>query len=365
MEYIIVFLVSIYFAHLAKKSKSRKLYSIFLFVSALFPILLAGFRDITVGTDTSNYYTKLVQALHSRTFEEYRNISDMEFGYVFFSYMCSKITDNQIVYFTLVHALVIIPIYMAISKCRTFINIKSALFVYYFLFYCSTLNITRQSIAVSLTLLALAYLFNNEKNKTILLLLLAFAFHRTAFLSLFIFVIYLFTQKYEIRKNVGIYLIIIIAILCTIYFFSQYTNVLDIIIGQREIYALYLESSGGNISKSSFILYLFVNFLVWRAYILCPNKILGFFFVISFFSVGLIFLTIISPVFSRLNIYFNIVQVLYLPYVLNNCFINLRGKKKFLVNSFSKAFMFLYILILWYFSVIIKQSNQVYPYIFA
>ena len=365
MIYIIVFLLSILFAYLANKSKSKTACIFLLFISALFPILLAGFRDISIGTDTSNYYGKLVQALRYDTFDQFRKISDMEVGFVLFTYLCSKITDSQIAYFIFVHSLVIIPVFVALYRCRSFVNFANALFIYYFIFYCATLNTTRQAIAVSIVLLSLSYLVYNEKCKSLILIFFAYLFHRTAILFFFIYLIYIFTRKYNIRQNVGKYFIAITFILIFLYVLVNYINILDVIIGQRENYATYLLSvDDSNISKSSLILYLFVFILIWRAYILYPNNILSFFLIVSLFSIGMIFLTIIAPVFSRLNMYFNIIQVFSIPYILNNSFVAFNGKKKKLASGFSKVTLFLYILILWYFSVIIKQSNQVYPYLF-
>ena len=58
MAYIICFVISIYFMYLAEKSYNKpKLRNIYLFFASLYPILLAGLRDITVGIDVTWYVT--------------------------------------------------------------------------------------------------------------------------------------------------------------------------------------------------------------------------------------------------------------------------------------------------------------------
>lgn len=364
MEYIIVFFFSIFFAHLADiylNSRNRILGKIFLIISALLPILLAGFRDITVGTDTSNYYEKFMQALNSQTFERLKNISDMEIGYVFVSYLCSKISNNQIFYFTIVHSLVIIPVYVAIYKCRSHVNCSTAIFVYYFSFFCSTLNITRQGIALSFTLLSLAYLLNNANKKSLICFLLAFLFHKTSLLFIIIYIVYYFVQKYNVKEYKFLYIFSSIIFAGCAFIVVKYTNTLDIIISGREQYESYFNEEG-SISRSSLLLYIFIMFLIFNAYVKCSDKLIGFFMVVSTFSVIFIFLSIFAQPLSRLSSYFSIVQVLSLPIIFNNHYIN-SGKKVLLTKSYMKYGYFLLIILYWYFSIITKQSNEVYPYI--
>ena len=69
--------MSIFFLYLAKKSKSKKTYYIFLVLSFLLPFLISAFRGIKVGTDTSKTYVEIYNAVINKI-----PVRDFGFGFL-------------------------------------------------------------------------------------------------------------------------------------------------------------------------------------------------------------------------------------------------------------------------------------------
>jgi len=186
----------------AYKYNSNKLYLIVASISLFFIMAL---RSETVGTDILAYYF------------EYENASDYTFnllraselGYSYFNLIFSELGISFQVYLAVIAAIFI----FAISKLY-YIYSKNVLLSYYLhvtigLFAMSMTGL-RQTLAISLTLLAFIYLMRDRKILFFLFIGIAYFFHNSAITFLPVFLL----SKIRINKKIGL---IIFGLSCSMF----------------------------------------------------------------------------------------------------------------------------------------------------
>lgn len=164
--------------------------------------LLAGLRGYGVGTDTTVYFHEVIDtAIHSGGFREYmahewvlfgwshHMVSQYEPGFTLFVYFVSRVFRSVIVTQFAVQLLIIVPVYLALKR-REEIPLWFGMLVYCLVFFNMSLNLVRQSIAVSFTLLASQLWMEKRKKAGIWVLVLACCFHKSALLTLIVIAIY-------------------------------------------------------------------------------------------------------------------------------------------------------------------------------
>lgn len=367
MEYIITFLLSLFCIYRANKQSSveGKLgFYIWSAIALILPIILAGARDVyQVGTDSSNYYDAFMRAVQAKSFQDVLTYSDIEYGFKLFTYSISRITRDPFVFLCIFHGLFLIPFFIALFKLRDTINPTIGWFIYLFSFYNMSLNITRQCISMSLIILGITYLLNEKQSwKFWALFTIALLFHRTAILALIVYGIFKLTNRYRISDNKALYSMLFIIVALSVYSIFTYTNIITLLGDQREIYSSYLNGEEGSVSKSSFIFYATVALLLLLSRRGVENKILDFFFVVSLFSLFIIMATTVNQVFSRLGIYFTSMECISMAYILNNKNVQ-RGIVNSTVQGWKKYALILFVIGMWYFSVVYHNSNMTYPYV--
>ena len=370
MIYILVFLLSIFFAYFANVKKQQGnslLFYVFSFLCIAFPVILAGARDYNVvGTDSSNYYALFERAAYARSFTHMLayNPSDMEMGFQYIVFLISRITSDSFVFFSVIQCLIIVPVYVALHLFPVKLSPSLGMFVYLFLFYNTSLNILRQCVALSFFLLAIVFLIKRSYIKYWIVILACFFIHRTAIIGVPVFLFYLMSTKYPIRKNL-IKNLLLLALLSVISFvILQNTNLINAFVSQREVYSNYLNAvNESSISLSSFLLYLYILFRFHMSGKLLQERTMDFFLFMSFCAVIVIFLTIFGQVMSRFVLYFTITYVFSIPYVYKCVSFY---KKSNTYHSYNNTLLYEVITLfclMWYFSIILRGSNATYPYV--
>ena len=225
MIYIITFIISIVFFMLAEKVKykNKKVFIFLTFIGILFPCLLSALRDTAIGTDVKVYVEKwFQQARYSDGFFDFcSEVNCTEYLYLVLTYICAKISKEIYVLFFMIQFLNIIPLVITFNKLENKINVPFAMLLYYLFFYNMSLNLARQSIAISILILGTAYLLCDNKKNFLILLIIAIGFHSSAILGVFVYIIYITSNK----KNYFIYnLLYIIAIVLILLNFSNFVN---------------------------------------------------------------------------------------------------------------------------------------------
>lgn len=194
--YIVMFVLSVSLFEIYERNDSRKLQIVALIVAILLPCILAGLRDITVGTDTSGYAHNLyLTASNSANLKEYygstfynaydRYVIDYDFGYTVLTYISAHVFKSFGSLLFLTEAMIIVPIVIGLIKLKKHycISISLSMLMFYFLFYNMTLNVMRQFISLSFGFLAVCHLLTDKNYFLIILLVfIGYSFHGSGLL---------------------------------------------------------------------------------------------------------------------------------------------------------------------------------------
>lgn len=181
-----------------QKNNLKITYLLFVLLTILIPTLVAGFRNITVGTDVGGTYLNIFNAIASKNF----TIRDLGYGLInYFSLLISN--DYQVLIFI---TSLIFEIVSFIGIYRQSDNpvISTLLFFFTNVFFIS-MNMIRQSLATAIFILSIPFLIDRKPVKYFLINLIAFSIHSSAFLY---FPLYFIANK-KLKKRYVFFLILI------------------------------------------------------------------------------------------------------------------------------------------------------------
>lgn len=200
--YFITFILSTVLVYLGEKSrnKNNRYYYVFFIFAVLVVSILAGVRDLNIGTDVYTYgewefkaakeLTSITQALSRK--------SEIEPFYRLFVYLVSRFAnDSHWLYFCtgfFIYGFTLAGLNYYYKK----ISIPFAWLVYLLLYYGDTLNIMRQFMAISLMFWGFKFGIERKNKKFFAVFIVAFMFHNTAIIFLGIYWIYRYLQKNDV-----------------------------------------------------------------------------------------------------------------------------------------------------------------------
>lgn len=351
--FVIIVTLIINFANeflLMNKNKKFKVLNWILYLLSLLIIcVIAGARTIEVGTDVKGYVYRLVNLAKNSSFLFYvkNSQSDLLFAVlVYISYLGKNI--NMVLF--AIELAVAIPIFIYAYLERKRFPFTLSILIFLLTMYCQSLSMMRQSIAISLIILAYYFLDKNHIKKSFFIVLIAFLFHKTALIFLIILVINKIIKSEENNLYYTFFIVLLLLII---------TPFVDNLIS-HSIYSQFLndnvymkELSVGSILKRM----IFV--IMWM---MCINKgntvknskeiILGL--IIAIFSLYCTIMSFIIPGMGRLGYYFydlgSILIFYYFPF---------RFKQKYFVEI---LMILLYMGLWWNMTAVPNDSSNVYPY---
>ena len=262
-------------------------------------LIIAGFRDQSVGTDTINYlehYSHVLNGLSLRTEPLWTYLIKV---IVYFG------GDFQTL--LLVSSfLTLLPIFYVIYKKSPYPLLSIFLYVsLYYYFY--SFNIIRQCIAMSFGLLSISQLIDRKKISSLLFLILAFLFHYSSIILLPAFV---FIHFFKSNKNIFYYLTLALSFISGLFFGS---NLLDF--AQKYIYSDYIIDYQLNLLGNSIYL-LIVNTVFVFVTIIIKEKDKWF----HLFYMYVILLNLLSriPFGNRFSMFYGICSIIFIPLLLKN-----------------------------------------------
>lgn len=282
----------------------------------LFLSIIEGCRDLTIGTDL-NVYGILFFDEACKSKDLISHISDYkgEWGFHTLMWLCSRLSkDIHIMMF--VSALIKISLVSsAFIKMRNQLSPILLMFSYLCFSYVTGFNIMRQALAGAFVIFAIPYLLENKWIPYFLLSLLAMTIHSSAFMSIFLVLLFFMT-----KINAGMCLSFIG--LGIVYFFSSsimiYISLIDL--GNYSDKAiLYMEREGVKTAKVNIIIAIFYILFILKNKKFSPTDHFFKYFVIL--SVSSLFFTIMSSYFEvavRLSWYIlYLLSFMYLIYIRN------------------------------------------------
>lgn len=183
-------------------------------LAVLPPILIAGLRDSTVGSDMELYIVPIFNGIASNgqnLAEFIDSYPEIEIGYLFVNYVIAQLTDQPFFLLLSIHILIIVPLYITAMRWREQLSPVLFMFIFYMIFYQESLSIVRQSIALSFSMLAFTFFWEKKFIRYFLYMAIAFLFHQTAVIALSFPLVYLMVDKFSIQKYYYAYIGIILA----------------------------------------------------------------------------------------------------------------------------------------------------------
>ncbi len=342
IPYFILLLVVVLLALVAKKAKNDKiLYHSVIFFIFLLPVLFAGLRDGSVGTDTNNYIGM---------FQSDRVYSSLEIGYLLLQETTRLFSNEYWVLLTLIAAIVVFFYYKTIlilSRNHTisiFVFITLGTYLFFF-------NGARQGLAAAIFSFAIVAVVNKDYKKYYLWVAVAFLFHKSVLVTLPFY--YLLRKKYSLKNLV----ILLGSLLIMVLVFSQLLTVLPDAMTSR--YSQYIDRGrGGGLLLTIFHVIILSYFIFMRQYISRSQK--------GIYDIYLNMVTIFTLIFVivsvlgldvnllRMSLYFSLGSILIWPII----FKTMRKKLKPLVM------LFFIIGHLMFFYIYIGKMSNLYPFSF-
>lgn len=380
-EYFIFFIVTIVislFAEIIKKENCI----LFLFVSILIALplsFLAGIRTIDIGTDMLVYGApnfKTAQ-LYSSFFDYVKNETTSggtEVGYATVNYIVSIFTNNLNVLMFVVSLITLVSFIYASFRFKKELDVSVTLqiIIFFCLFYGSSLNLMRQTLAVSFIYLSMSY-FLLERNKPNFLkgsffLLVAILFHRSAIIIVpFIIIFCMDWQEDSFPKNAIKSLLIFVVF---IVFFTQFQSFASSYVLK---YSRYLgiggtsdQAQGGQpflkaLQSSLMPLFIIIALLFRSKGNFFRNKIgkqinLSKSFILVIMFLNIIFQVVSSSnvVVGRIGLFFEIFEPLFIPVTV-----------KFTIPKKARIVFYILIcayLLLAFYIYTVNGYNSIYPY---
>lgn len=349
-------------------------------ISALPLSIVAGLRTADIGTDIGVYGSSSFNlATNCSNFSEYWHLVIIKYGtesgYAWLNYIVSRFTSNLNVF---LFVLSFLTLWVAFEGALTFekslgISVEIQILIYFSIIYGTSLNMMRQALAMSMIFWGTSLLIQRKRHNflaSLLLFGLAFLFHRTAIISVGIYIIYLYligiSKNWRRKINyfffpwavplaaIGVPFIFNFFINNTS--FSKYTMYLED--------GNWLESTSKGLSRiflttgPSIVAILLVTIiLLANSYFKLEEKtkqILIFFGIILLLDIITQFTAISGQVIARLGLYFVVFEMIAIPFVI----------QKFL--SKYSAWLIYVIVIFYYlylfYHLTIVGTGQIYPY---
>lgn len=371
IEYIVVFVLSIFCTFLAEKySNSRNIVAFFVASSfaILLPSALAGLRDSGIGYDTEVYGNFNFEWLsgYSRLSEVdfFKLLVDDEFGsewlYMLWIFLSIKYTGDIHWYYFFLNFFVCLFTYLAIYNHRKKASMPLMMFVFLFSFYNISLAAMRQSMALALALYS--YQFFETRNWKILipLLFMVYLFHNSGmFFIVVLFLIWLQKKNYLSPKRFK-WLILLIPLS-----FTFLDPALKLLVSYGVFPQKFADLYGTDVAKAGFmaantllsvvlylVLYSGINKLSFeeksKAQIFLNNQLLYVVFLLSM---------LVSLWAFRISYYFYYMNILFIPAYLKLISVNRVRNAKLI-----KVCAICMIIFIWLWTIVFRQENATYPY---
>lgn len=374
MEYIICFILSTILVFISEKllKKNRKKLAItLLIISVLILCLLAGLRDVSIGTDVNIYVKPLFEnAINAESFQSYisENNEYTENAYLVFTFICAKLTTNINVFLFIIQLLIIVPVYYAIYLRRKEAPMWLSLLIYLTLMYNVSFNLVRQCIAMSFIFLSYSLLEKNKRISTVICIILAFLFHKSALIAICTYVIILIYKSNKLNKSCKKKIIraILFLILFSVIFYQPLASFLyniNILPDKYYTYIKRVDMDNYDIDYFNLLYKLFFwGIIIYYFYNMKKNvkmdKPMNIVPYATILAVDFIIFPIsfLSDTFIRIGYYYGL--NIY-PLAIPLCSNEVSNKKE----VFIRCIIVLAVIIYWIYSIMIYKGMQTYPYI--
>lgn len=334
-----------------------------IFVCIMILSLLAGFRDVSIGTDVRIYANGVyIAASKVSNFKELfdylfvsslSTINEIEPGYLFIAFVGAKVFKSLFGTLFLVSLVINTGVFVGLYRIKEQLSYKIAVMIYCFMFYQNTYNLMRQWMAIAIIIYGIKYIYDRKLIKYVITILAAMLFHRSAFIGI---VLYLIAVYMERPRNFSRQVLVVLGTVLGVVFFQPIVVALT---SSRIITAKYLKyAMGEGVS-------LFWKELAIRIppILLCSvlyksmkkaDKHHAFWFIIMLIEAIISQLHSVMDFATRVGAYFWVSQIIEMS---TACRIGDRSHR-----ILSKGLVMLYVVLYWFVMFIYFGYNDTYPY---
>lgn len=309
LNFLSLFIYGILFLNKYTKQKFK---NVFLLILTIQMTLIVGLRSNEIGIDSIRYTRHFLAVSNYDTMQEILD-SSSEIGYILLQRIISMFTDRYSVLFMIVA-------FSSYSILAFFIKkYSSNYFLSYFLFitlgfFHFSFSGMRQTIALAIGFIAFHYAFEKKPKSFLITVIIAMVFHSSAIIILLVYPLLniKLNNIYIVLASLGYIIVYILRFrigeFLTIYYYDDRANIM-------------LERF--NVSTGLGGLALFIILLLILGFILHPplteeeNQLFNGTFLTTILSLYLQTLSSFSYLFTRLNLYYFIYLLVFIPMLFN------------------------------------------------
>ena len=369
MFYFFLFFVStVLFIHAERAyPTSHRLFYVLSYVAIFWLAFWAGYRDISVGTDTTFYGVDLFSVasvsenpIHEAFFDPYKEIEPFFF---LLNNFASKIGGIHMALF-FVMLVQLMFAFHGLKYFMSYVPLWIMMLAYVVIFYILTLNLMRQGIAVAIGLYAIRFVEQRKLLPLVLTGIFAFFWHNTSvvFFS-FLLILYAYRWNDETTQRI----VLAFAIPLSFWAIFSFQDALVFFLGYSEDLMHYASYAGVDTEHESFlntidivsriILLIVVGFLHKKE--TAPISCFYVLYLVLFVDLASRFLGVFTAYATRIAYYFVAIEIPYLFWIINSEKLNIQQRNLF-VLSLLLLFSFMTIRENFYFGL-----NETYPYVFS
>jgi hypothetical protein len=173
-------------------------------IALLIPVVLAGVRDLSVGTDVLFYsYPAFKEACTVPSVEGFSALYDdwLGAGFLWLNFAISHITHNYHIFLFLLMLLQILFVFFGIYKWRDKFPIWLGMFAFYTFFFNQSLNQMRQTLALSIVFFGIKYIFERKFFYFAFWVFAGFLFHKSVLFALFFYPLFWYVNAFTSKKS--------------------------------------------------------------------------------------------------------------------------------------------------------------------
>ena len=343
--------------------ENKKYQKLKIFICIMLLSLLAGFRDVSIGTDvriyangvylTASKISNFKELLYFLFQSPLHTINEIESVYLFIAFVGTKIFKSLFGTLFLTSLIINIGVFVGLYRIKEHLSYNIAIMVYCFMFYQNTYNLMRQWMAIAIIIYGIKYIYDKNLIKYVLTVLIAMLFHRSAFIGISLYFIALYMEK---PRNFSRQIVLVAAAVLGVMLFQPIVVALT---SSGLLTTKYLKYAQG---KS--ISFFWQEFAIRApAIALCAvlykpmkkiNKYHAFWFIIMLIEAIISQLHSVMDFATRVGAYFWVSQIIEMS---TACRIGDRSHR-----ILSKGLVMLYVVLYWFVMFIYFGYNDTYPY---
>lgn len=339
----------------------RKIAIVCVCVGLFLPSILSGLRDYSIGTDILLYGNRWFYIAGNTNFLVYlkwATSSDIGALYALINYVIAAITNNPHAFYFFLTLIEVSIVFLSLLQFRKEISVSFAMLVYYMMFYNISLNILRQSLAISLMIAAYICLCKKGVKAFLIVWLLACMAHASAIVMIIILPLKWYSNKSNSEfKSFLLMSVMIMAVVLYAPLLSFLIRV-GFLSARFQNYTL-TSQGGGRVIRTAFIIIIMMIIVVSYASLKKYDKNSILFInlsIISFVMTMLLFVG--NNQVIRIAYYFDLALIIVFP------FLQRAAEAHYLEISSRIVKPFLIVLLIgyWTFNVVIQNNGETYPY---